>query len=47
MDGSRECKVCGIGTEETVYHLFVECAGYVCERGVLMRHVNESMGEIS
>ena len=44
VDGSRECKICDIGVEESVFHLFVECSGYMNERVMLMRHVREVCG---
>ena len=45
VDGVRECNVCGIGAEENMNHLIVECSGYVCKRDVFMRHVSETIGE--
>ena len=43
-DGNREFKICDIGAEESVFHLSVECSGYVNERGMLMMHVREVCG---
>ena len=42
--GSRECRVCGIGAEENVYHLIVECAGYERERAVFIEDVSAIIG---
>ena len=38
-DGSKECKVCAMGVDESVYHMIVECAEYERERQEFMTNV--------
>ena len=43
-DGSKECKVCAMGIDESVYHVIVECAGYMRERQEFMTNVRSMEG---
>ena len=40
----RMCMQCGMGVDETVEHMFLECERYANEREVLMECVSEAVG---
>ena len=39
-EGSKECKVCDTRTEESLFHMIVECVCYERKREVLMHEPN-------
>ena len=45
VDGIRECQVCESGELESVYHVFIECAGYARERAEFLLSINELLAE--
>ena len=40
----RICIQCGMGVDETVEHMFLECEGHANERRVLFEVISESVG---
>ena len=44
-DGSKLCKMCDSGSEETVYHVIVECTMYEYERSVFIEKLSEEGGD--
>ena len=39
-DGCSACRVCDSGEQESVYHVIVECVGYLRERAELLERLS-------